>query len=183
MGVFGAAHGIRGEIRLKSYTGDPMAIAAYGPLTSEDGRRFEIASARLLKDDMLVVRVKGVGDRDAAERLTNIRLFAPRTVLGAAEDGEFFHADLVGLEAVTAEGTRLGTVTGLYDFGAGDLLEVMPDGGGKPVLYPFTKVVVPVVDVAAGRIVLAPPAEIENEADETPEPRPAPAGERRRRGI
>jgi len=184
MGVFGAAHGIKGELRLKSYTEEPLAILRYRPLTGGNGQTFELLSGRLLKDDMLVVRVKGVDDRNAAERLTNIGLLAPREVLGAAvAEDEFLHADLIGLQAETVLGTPLGTVTGLYDFGAGDLVEVKPAEGGQPVLYPFTKAVVPVVDIRGGRIVVVPPVEIDNEADETPEPRPSPQQAGRRRGL
>src|SRR3954471_25092733 len=98
LGVFGAAHGIRGEVRLKSYTGDPAAIATYGPLRTEAGRVFELVSVRALKDDMVVATVKGVSDRTAAEALTNTRLHVERAALGEADesDGEFFHADLIG---------------------------------------------------------------------------------------
>lgn len=155
VGVIGAPHGTRGEIRLKSYTGEPVAVAGYGPLSTEDGsRRFTIKSARLLKDDMLVVRLEGVDDRTAAESLTNIRLFIPRATLPAPEDDEFYHADLVGLSAETASGVSVGRVVGLQDFGAGDLVEIAPSRG-ESLLVPFTKAFVPVVDLAAGRIVVA----------------------------
>lgn len=165
MGVFGAAVGLKGEIRLKSYTADPVDIAGYGPLLTRDGRAFEIISVREA-NEVVVVRVKGISDRTAAEKLTNIELFVPREVLGEAEDDdEFFHADLVGLNAETAAGERLGTVAALYDFGAGDMVEIKPPRG-KPLVYPFTKAVVPVVDIAGGRIVIEPPREIEgDEAD------------------
>jgi 16S rRNA processing protein RimM len=166
LGVFGAAHGVRGEVRLKSYTADPAAIASYGPLTNEAGRVFELLAVRPLRDDMLVARVKGISDRTQAEALTNVRLYVPRARLGqAAEDeDEFFHADLIGLKAETADGAPFGIVTALLDFGAGDLLEIQPAAGGPSVLLPFTKAVVPVVDVPGGRVVVAPPAEIEGEA-------------------
>jgi 16S rRNA processing protein RimM len=160
LGVFGAAHGVRGEVRVKSYTADPSAIASYRPLNGEDGEAIDIVSARPLKDDMLVVRVKGVGDRSAAERLNGRRIYAPRAALGAVEEDEFFHADLIGLVAETADGEALGRVTGVYDFGAGDLLEVAPERGA-PRLFPFTKAVVPRVDLAGGRVVIEPPPEVE----------------------
>lgn len=165
LGVFGAAHGVRGEVRLKSHTGDPAAIAGYGPLRTEAGRVFELVSVRPLKDDMLVARVKGISDRTAAEALTNLRLHVERAVLGEAdaEEDEFFHADLIGLTAETADGNAFGTVLALFDFGAGGLLEIKPSDGGRSLFLPFTKAAVPVVDVRGGRLVVVPPAEIEGE--------------------
>lgn len=155
VGVIGAAHGTRGELRLKSYTGEPGAVAGYGPLSTEDGsRRFTITGARPLKDDMLVVRLEGVDDRTAAESLTNTRLFVPRANLPPPEEDEFYHADLVGLRVETMAGVAVGHVVGLQDFGAGDLIEIAPPRGDT-VLVPFTKAFVPVVDLAAGRIVVA----------------------------
>jgi 16S rRNA processing protein RimM len=163
VGVFGAPHGVRGELRLKSYTSDPMAIAGYAPLTDAAGkRRFVIEAARPVKDDMLVVRVAGIADRDAAAALTNQRLHVPRAVLPPSEEeDEFYHADLVGLRVETAGGTPLGTVAAVLDYGAGDILEVKPPGGGTAFLLPFTKAAVPVVDIAGGRLVAEPPAETE----------------------
>lgn len=160
MGVFGAAVGLKGEIRLKSYTADPAAIADYSPLLAKDGRSFEILSVREA-NEVVVVRVKGITDRTAAERLTNLDLFVPREKLGDTEDeDEFFHADLIGLRAETETGETLGTVTALYDFGAGDMIEIRPTRG-KSIAYPFTKAVVPVVDIANGRVVIAPPPEVD----------------------
>jgi len=161
LGVFGAAHGVKGEVRLKSYTADPLAIATYGPLTDEDGRSIDIRSARPLKGDMLVVSLKGVGDRTAAEALTNRQIYAPRDALGAAdEQDEFFHADLIGLAAVTTDGAAFGLVLAIHAFGASDILEIAPEGGGPTRLLPFTKAVIPSVDLTAGRIVVVPPTEI-----------------------
>jgi 16S rRNA processing protein RimM len=153
----GAAHGLRGEVRLRSFTEDPMAITAYGPLESEDGtRRFEIEAMRPAKDHF-VARLKGVPDRDAAEKLTNLRLFVPRDRLPPIEDDEtFYHADLVGLAAVTPEGAPLGKVTAILNFGAGDLVEIKPEGGGEPLMVPFTDAAVPEIDISAGRIVVVP---------------------------
>lgn len=162
MGVFGAAVGLKGEIRLKSYTDDPAAIAGYSPLMARDGRLFTITDVREA-NEVVVVRVKGVSDRNAAEALTNIELFVPRDRLGETEDeDEFFHADLIGLRAETAAGAVIGTVAALYDFGAGDMIEVRPLRG-KPLVYPFTRAVVPVVDLSGGRIVVAPPDEIDGD--------------------
>ena len=154
---FGAPHGVRGEVRLRSFTQDPMAIAAYGPLESEDGaRRFTIEALRPAKDHF-VARLAGVADRDAAEKLTNIKLYVSRDKLPPIEDdGTFYHADLVGLTAVAPDGTPLGTVTAILNFGAGDLVEIKPAGGGEAMMVPFTDAAVPEIDVAAGRIVVVP---------------------------
>ncbi|MGE3994671.1 MAG: ribosome maturation factor RimM [Variibacter sp.] len=155
----GAPHGVRGEVRLKSFTEDPQAVARYGSLETEDGvRRFEIESLRPAKD-MLVVRLRGVSDRNAAEALRNLRLYVPRDRLPPPEPGEFYHADLIGLAAVTADGEPFGKVVALHDFGAGDLIEIALAQGGATELLPFTAAVVPEVDIAAGRIVVMPPAE------------------------
>ena len=154
VGVVGAAHGIRGELRLKSFTGDPMAIASYGPLQTEDGRRsFKVAAARLLKGDMLVVRFEGVGDRSAAEPLTNTRLYVDRSTLPAPDPEEFYHADLIGLRVETETGVAVGHVVAMQNYGAGDLLEVAPPSGDS-LLVPFSTAFVPVVDLASGRVVV-----------------------------
>ncbi|MGO4336304.1 ribosome maturation factor RimM [Labrys sp. KB_33_2] len=189
LGVFGAAHGLKGEIRLKSYTEEPLAIANYAPLLTKSGRQIKLASLRQAKD-VLIARVEGVGDRTAAEQLVNLQLFVERAVLGTPEDeDEFFHADLIGLVARGEDGSRIGTVTGLFDFGAGDIIEVTPDGakgaqgsakgapdsakgalgGAKPLLLSFTKAVVPEVDIKAGHIVVVLPEETgaADEAEET----------------
>lgn len=155
----GAAHGVRGEVRLKAFTEDPLSVARYGPLEAEDGkRRFEIEAVRPAKD-MMVARFKGITDRDAAERLKNLRLYVARERLPKPADDEFYHADLVGLTATTANGEAIGAVKAVHNFGAGDLLEIEPTGGATMML-PFNETVVPVVDVAGGRIVIEPPLEI-----------------------
>ena len=154
----GAAHGIRGEVKLWSFTEDPMAVTHYGPLETEDGaRRFQIEAARPAKDH-LVARLKGVGDRNAAEKLRNTDLFVPRDRLPPIEDADtFYHADLVGLAAVSEDGAALGTVTAIHNFGAGDLIEIAPVAGGEPLLLPFNETTVPAIDLKAGRIVVVPP--------------------------
>jgi 16S rRNA processing protein RimM len=158
----GAAHGIRGDVKLWSFTEDPLAVANYGPLETEDGkRRFEVEAARPAKDH-LVARLKGIGDRDAAEKLRNTDLFVPRDRLPPIEDADtFYHADLVGLAAVSEDGAMLGTVTAIHNFGAGDLIEFAPTAGGEPVLLPFNEQTVPAIDLKAGRIVVVVPAEVE----------------------
>ena len=156
----GAPHGVRGEVRLWTFTADPAAVAQYGPFESEDGRqRFEIASARPGKGH-LVARIKGIDDRDAAERLTNVKLFVPRERLPAPEADEFYHADLVGLRVEDEDGNEIGAVIAVHNFGAGDILEIQPPEGGA-MLLPFNETVVPEVDIAGGRLVIVPPLETE----------------------
>jgi 16S rRNA processing protein RimM len=156
----GAPHGIKGEVRLWSFTADPASVAGYGPLESEDGTlRFEIEAVRPAKGH-LVARLSGVRDRDAAERLTNLRLYVPRERLPPPEPDEFYHADLIGLRAQDRDGTELATIVGIHDFGAGDLLELLPPGSSSTVLMPFTAATVPVVDIAGGRIVIDPPEDL-----------------------
>jgi 16S rRNA processing protein RimM len=156
----GAAHGIKGEVRLWSFTADPAAVADYGPLESEDGtQRFEIEAMRPAKDH-LVARLSGVRDRDAAERLVNTSLYVARDRLPAPEPEEFYHADLIGLRAESRDGAVLATIVGIHDFGAGDLLELRPLAGGGTVLMPFNAQTVPVVDIAGGRIVIDPPQDL-----------------------
>ncbi len=158
----GAAHGIRGEVKLWPFTQDPLAVAGYGPLETEDGaRRFEIEAMRPAKD-FLVVRLVGVADRTAAEQLTNLDLFVPRDRLPPIEEPDTYYlADLIGLDVVTADGGQVGTVHALHNFGAGDIIEIAPLGGGQPLMLPFNEATVPEVDLAARRIVIVPPAEIE----------------------
>jgi len=156
VGQIGAPHGVRGEIRLRSFTAEPEAIAAYGPLETEDGRILEIESLRPAKDHF-VATLAGIGDRDAAEKLANLKLYVPRERLPAlAETDEFYHADLIGLAVVNKAGEPLGTVLAVHNFGAGDLIEVRLTAGGKTELVPFNECNVPSVDVAAGRIVIEP---------------------------
>ena len=165
VGIFGAPHGVQGEVRAKSYTDDPKSLGVYGELTDAAGvQRFKIAALRPLKDDMVVLRLDGVADRDAAALLTGIELFARRENMPAPDEDEFYHADLVGLRAETAEGEEIGRVVALSNYGAGDILEIAPKGGGETLLFPFTKAVAPEVDIAGGRIVIAPPREVEGEA-------------------
>lgn len=164
VGRFGAPHGVRGDIRLQSFTADPATIACYGPLFDKGGARcFVIASLRAQGKDMLVARVEGVADRSGAQALTGVELFLPRESLPPPDEDEFYLADLEGLRAETADGAVLGRVVALRNFGAGDILEVAPPQGGETLLFPFTKAVVPVVDVAGGRVVVEPPEEVEGE--------------------
>jgi 16S rRNA processing protein RimM len=162
----GGAHGIRGEVKLKSFTGDPMAVKDYGPLTTEDGTAsFEIEAARPAKGH-LVARLRGVHDRNAAEQLTNLKLFVSRERLAPPAADEFYHADLIGLCAVTADGTAVGTVVAVHDFGAGDILELRPQAGGNTVMLPFTDAFVPGVDLAGGRVTVVLPEETSKETQQ-----------------
>ena len=155
----GAAHGVRGEVRLKPFTEDPLSVARYGALETEDGKqRFEIEAVRPAKD-MLVARLKGISDRNAAERLKNLRLYVARERLPKPADDEFYHADLVGLAADSVTGEAVGIVKAVHNFGAGDLLEIEPAAGGDTMMLPFNETVVPVVDIAGRRIVVEPPAD------------------------
>jgi 16S rRNA processing protein RimM len=149
---------VRGEVKLWPFTEDPLAAIDYGPLETEDGARtFEIESLRPAKD-FLVARIAGIDDRDAAEMLRNIDLYVPRDRLPPIEeDDTFYHADLVGLSAVTPDGATIGTVMALHNFGAGDLIEITLTASGQTLMLPFTEAVVPEVDVKAGRIVVVVP--------------------------
>jgi len=154
----GAAHGLRGEVRLWSFTQDPEAVTSYGPLESEDGaRRFEIEALRPAKDHF-VARLAGIGDRDAAEKLTNLKLYVPRDRLPAVEDDDtFYQSDLIGLAAVTPDGAAVGTVRAVYNYGAGDILEIAPPDGSDALMVPFSIEAVPAVDIKGKRIVVVPP--------------------------
>ena len=157
LGQIGAAHGVRGEVRLHSFTADPAAIVSYGPLETEDGRIVEIEAMRPAKDHF-VARLSGIADRDAAERLKNIKLYVPRERLPEPDEpDEFYHADLVGLRVVDRAGAQIGTVVAVHNFGAGDLIEMQPEAGSKTELLPFDAATVPEVDIAGGRIVVELP--------------------------
>lgn len=155
----GAAHGIRGEVRVKAFTGVPADIAAYGALEASDGRRLVVAGLRPASGagtDTLVVRFQGIGDRNEAEALNGLDLLVPRDRLPPAGDDEFYHADLIGLSALTPAGESLGTVIAVHNYGAGDIIEIAPPRGAS-LLVPFTRTAVPEVDVGGGRLVVDPP--------------------------
>ncbi|PLX38527.1 MAG: 16S rRNA processing protein RimM [Hyphomicrobiales bacterium] len=156
LGQLGAAHGVRGEVRLKSFTEPGEAIADYGPFTLPDGRSIDILSLRPVKGGMFVARLSGINDRNAAEALTNAELAVDRDQLPEPDEDEFYHADLIGLTAVGEDGTVLGTIIAVPDFGAGDLVEISPPQGPS-VYLPFTRDVVPDIDLANGRAVVRPP--------------------------
>lgn len=153
---------MRGAVRLWTFTEDPLAVTRYGPLSTEDGtRRFEVTSARESKGH-LVATLKGVTTREEAERLNGVELYVAREKLPATDEGEYYHADLIGLAAVTGQGEPLGRVIAIHNFGAGDILEIAPPQG-TTMLLPFSNAVVPTVDVAGGRVVIEIPGEIEGD--------------------
>ncbi|MEJ5080156.1 MULTISPECIES: ribosome maturation factor RimM [unclassified Ochrobactrum] len=156
LAVIGAAHGIRGEVRVKTFTDDPLSIADYGHLYDAQGKAYEVLEARSAKT-VVVVRFKGVNDRNAAEALNGTELFIDRSQLHDEEldEDEFFQTDLIGLEAFDAEGKSYGIVSALFDFGAGDLIELSLKGK-RPMLIPFTEAAVPEIDFDKGTIRVDP---------------------------
>ena len=158
----GAAHGVRGAVKLWIFTEDPLAVLRYGPLTTKDGaHHFTVAHAREAKDH-LVATLQGVTTRDDAEKLNGVELYIARDKLPVTDDDEYYHADLIGLAAVTATDEPIGRVIAIHNFGAGDLIEIAPPHG-PTMLLPFTNAVVPTVDIAGGRVVIELPGEIDGE--------------------
>ena len=161
----GAAHGVRGAVKLWTFTDDPLAVMQYGSLATKDGARsFEIATAREANGH-LVATLKGVATREEAERLNGIELYVARDKLPATDEDEYYHTDLIGLVAVNAAGEPLGRVLAIHNFGAGDIIEIAPPHGAT-MLLPFTNAVAPMVDLAGGRVVIELPAEIEGDGPE-----------------
>ncbi len=164
LGEFGRPHGLHGEVRLKSYTGEPRAIAGYGPLRASDGRILELQDARPAPGsapDLLIVRVKGVDSRIGAEALNRVTLAISRERLGEAQDeDEFFLTDLIGLTVEDATGTVIGSIVAVPNYGGGDLLEIKPAAGGPTALLPFTKAFVPALDIAGGKVIADPPDDL-----------------------
>jgi 16S rRNA processing protein RimM len=158
----GAAHGVRGAVKLWTFTEDPFAVKRYGPLVTKDGtRQFEVMHAREAKGH-LVATLKGIATREDAERLNGLELYIAREKLPATDDDEYYHADLIGLSAVTPANEALGRVIAIHNFGAGDIIEIAPPHG-PTMLLPFTNAVVPSVDLAGGRVVIELPVEIEGD--------------------
>jgi 16S rRNA processing protein RimM len=160
VGAIAGAFGVAGEARIKSFCAEPEAIAGYGPLVTEDGARsFSVMLTRAVKEGF-AARLSGVTTREQAEALKGARLYAPRGRLPSLPDGEFYHADLVGLTVMDTGGVEIGKVRAIHDHGGGDMLEVVCSGAtllGRTVLIPFTQTAVPTVDLARGRIVADPP--------------------------
>ncbi len=165
LGAVVGVHGVRGTVRIKPFTEDPEAVAAYGPVQDESGRHSYRLKVHGLHKGVVLAAVEGVEDRDAALALKGARLYVDRAALPeVTEEDTFYHADLIGLPVEDTGGRSLGRVAAVHDFGAGDLLEVETAEGESRVL-PFTRAVVPVVDLDEGRIVVDPPPE-------TGEPKP-----------
>jgi len=160
LGVIVGAQGLRGQVRIKSFTERPADVAAYGPLRDESGqRRFHLTVTGRAKG-VVLASVEGIGDRDQAEALRGVRLYVERSALPEVETPEeFYHADLIGLGVENLEGYPLGRVRAVHNFGAGDVIEIEA-ADGVLLAVPFTKAAVPVVDLEAGRLVVDPPAEV-----------------------
>ena len=158
LGVVVGAHGVRGLVRVKSFTEAPEGVAAYGPVETKDGRRFAIEAKGMVKD-LVLCRLEGIADRDEADALRGTELHVPRARLPETDGDEegWYHADLAGCQAVGADGRVYGRVVGVQNFGAGDLLEIAPEAGGETVLMGFTDENVLEVDIHGRRIVIDPP--------------------------
>lgn len=157
VGAIAGAFGVRGEVRLKSFTAEPDAIASYGPLETEDGKRSFDVTLTGQTGNALVARLSGIPDKEAADALRGTRLYVDRARLPDPDEDEYYHADLIGLDVFDAGGTPLGKVTAVHNHGASDLLEIAVPGGGETVLLPFTREAVPTVDLTLRRIVADPP--------------------------
>jgi 16S rRNA processing protein RimM len=157
VGAIAGAFGVKGEVRLKSFCAEPTDIASYAPLTDETGaRQFELKITRPVPNGF-AARMSGITTKEQADALRGTQLFADRTALPNLPDDEFYHADLIGLDVLDTGGALLGKVAAVHNHGAGDILEIK---GQKPQLLPFTKAIVPTVDLAARRIIVDPPSEI-----------------------
>ncbi|MEO6341037.1 MAG: ribosome maturation factor RimM [Caulobacteraceae bacterium] len=161
VGRVAGGFGIKGEVRITTYTEDPMALTRFRVLLHEDGRpALTIASGRVAKDG-LIARVADIADKTQADALRGLRLYVPRSALPPPAEEEFYLADLIGLVAETADGAPMGRVKGVHDFGAGDIIELDPGEGRATVMIPFTREAVPEVRIAEGRVVVSPPTEVE----------------------
>ena len=154
------AHGLKGEVRVKTFTETPDSLGVYGPLHAKDGRGFTLEAQRPGKDGEVIAAFAEVRDRDAAEALKGTELFVSRAALPEAANGEFYHADLVGLDAEDNQGRRIGKVAAVHNYGAGDVLVIAADTGDE-ILIAFTRENVPEIDVKGGRLIVAVPEEVE----------------------
>lgn len=166
IGRIGAPHGVRGEVTIQSYAEDPRAIASYGPVETEDGkRRVELKIVRVTTKG-IVARIAGIDDRNGVEALKGLALYVERSRLPAAAEGEFYRADLIGLRVVDPEGRTLGSVVGVDNYGAGDILELRLEGTRETELVPFADAYVPAVDLGAGTITIVLPVVVEAKEEE-----------------
>ena len=164
----GAPHGVRGEVRVKSFTDDPLSFSSYGPLHAVDGTLFVVIDARMAKS-VVIVRFKNITTREAAEALNGTELFADRSTLPQVEDDdEFYTDDLTGLTVLDQDGNRFGTVRAMHDFGAGDIVEIDLESGGQE-LFTFTREIFPEVDIGAGNLVIDPPRSVSERDQDGPD--------------
>ena len=154
LGVIVGVKGLRGEVRVKSFTADPADVDAYGPVETKDGRKLEVTVTER-RADVVIVRIKGVADRNAAEAMKGVELYVDRKALPAAEEGSYYHADLIGLGVALVSGESLGTVAAVHNFGGGDMIEVTM-AGGRSELVPFTDATIASVDLKGGMITINP---------------------------
>ena len=164
VGVVVGAHGVKGQLRIKSFTADPLDMTRYGPLATEAGKTWRLRGAVAGAKGVVTARVEGIDDRDQAEAAKGTKLYAAREALPAPDEEEFYVADLIGLAAWSVEGAELGVVSQVFDFGAGDVIEVKGPAG--ELLLPFTRRVVPVVDMVGRKLLVDPPLPAEEEEEE-----------------
>jgi 16S rRNA processing protein RimM len=160
LGEIGAAQGLKGEVRLRSFTAAPADVARYGPLEDEAGARTVAIQSVRVTPKAVIARIRGVTTREQAEALNGTKLYLPRARLPKSADDEWYHADLIGLRAVDGDGAAIGTVIAVHNFGAGDIIEVVPADGSDALLVSFTEATVPKVDLAAGILTLVLPEEL-----------------------
>ncbi len=175
LGVITKAHGTKGEVRIRSYTEDARAVAAYGPVTDEAGSRSMTVKILNASNGVVTARIEGVKDRTEATALKGTRLYVPRSALPDPGEEEFYHCDLIGLRAELVGGGALGTVSAVHNYGAGDVIEITRPGRKAPVLLPFTRATVPVIDARAGRIKVDLPQGVLGTRDEDDVDVPVPA--------
>ncbi|MBE90382.1 MAG: 16S rRNA processing protein RimM [Rhodospirillaceae bacterium] len=172
VGVIAGPHGVRGEVRVKSFTADPDALVGYGPFTDKAGQNEYAIEMTGRSKDMIRGRIRGIDDRDAAAALRGTKLYIDRDILPAANEGEFYYADLIGLPVFLTDGTPYGSVKAVQEFGAGDLIETQLSDGTVSLL-PFTREIFPIVDLSVGHLIISPPedtyATVKNMDDETEE--------------
>jgi len=169
LGEITGAHGIKGDVVIRTYTTVPAAIAEYGPLEDATGQRQIRIRVRRVTEKGIVAGVDGIGDRNSAEALKGTQLYVARKALPETAEQEFYHADLVGLEARDAAGTPIGRVIGVVNYGAGDLIEISRHGQKETELVPFSTAFVPEIDIAAGRLVVLMPQEADEDEKESPD--------------
>lgn len=160
LGVIAGAHGLDGAVLIRSYTADPASIGSYGKLADAQGKRTFKLKVRTVTAKGVIAKLEGLNDRTAAEGMKGVELYIERSALPEPEEDEVYVADLIGLRVDGKDGTQLGTVSRMDNYGAGDVMEVTLVTGGA-LLLPFTKAAVPVVDIAGGRVVIDPPASID----------------------